>query len=249
MTGARYPDLAGRSAVVTGGATGIGAAVAVHLATQGVRVTVLDVDAHAGRALAAETASVRFDHVDVTDTAALGAAFDAAGAWAGPVTLLVANAADDARHDFDALAPEDWDRGFTLNLRHQAFSAQFAARQMAKAGNGAMVTMGSVAWRMAAGGMVGYLAAKAGVEGLTRGLARELGPRYIRVNCVVPGWIMTEKQLRLWVTPEAEQRIDAAQCLPRRLVPEDVARVVTFLLSAESGGCTAQSFIVDGGWV
>lgn len=249
MIGAHYPDLEGKAAIVTGGASGIGEAIALALATQGVKVTVFDVDKAAGAALTANNPAIRFDPIDVTDTSALESGFDRARAASGPTTLLVANAANDVRHHMDEVTPESWDAGMALNLRHQFFAARLAARDMNDTGGGAIVTMGSVSWRMGAGGMPGYVTAKAGVEGLTRTLARDLGPRNIRVNCVVPGWIMTQKQLDMWVTPEAETLIESSQALKRKLVPEDVARVVTFFLSEESGGCTGQSYLVDGGWV
>jgi NAD(P)-dependent dehydrogenase (short-subunit alcohol dehydrogenase family) len=167
----------------------------------------------------------------------------------GAVRVLVNNAAHDERHAIEAVTPEYWDDRFAVNLRHQFFAAQAVAPKMAEAGGGSIVNFGSTSWMVGQGGMPAYLSAKAAVAGLTRALARDLGPRGIRVNAVVPGWIMTERQIALWLTPEGEEELMRRQCLKRKLVPEDIARVVCFLASDESGACTSQSYVVDGGWV
>jgi NAD(P)-dependent dehydrogenase (short-subunit alcohol dehydrogenase family) len=154
----------------------------------------------------------------------------------GPIRVLVNNAAHDERHALDAVTPEYWDDRLAVNLRHQFFAAQAVYPDMAAAGGGAIVNLGSTSWMVGQGGMPGYTAAKSAVVGL------------IRVTCVVPGWIMTERQLKLWLTPEGEAELLRRQCLKRKLVPEDVARVVLFLSADDSGGCTAQNYIVDAGW-
>jgi NAD(P)-dependent dehydrogenase (short-subunit alcohol dehydrogenase family) len=163
--------------------------------------------------------------------------------------VLVNNAAHDERHSIEAVTPEYWDDRFAVNLRHQFFAAQAVVPGMAAAGGGSIINMGSTSWMVGQGGMPAYLSAKAAVAGLTRALARDLGPKNIRVNSVVPGWIMTERQIALWLTPEGEQELLRRQCLKRKLKPEDVARMVLFLASDDSDACTSQAFIVDGGWV
>jgi NAD(P)-dependent dehydrogenase (short-subunit alcohol dehydrogenase family) len=186
---------------------------------------------------------------DLRDIAALRAAVARVEARWGAVRVLVNNAAHDERHAIEAVTPEYWDDRFAVNLRHQFFAAQAVAPGMAAAGGGSIVNFGSTSWMVGQGGMPAYLSAKAAVAGLTRALARDLGPRGIRVNAVVPGWIMTERQIALWLTPEGEEELMRRQCLKRKLVPEDIARVVCFLASDESGACTSQSYVVDGGWV
>jgi NAD(P)-dependent dehydrogenase (short-subunit alcohol dehydrogenase family) len=167
----------------------------------------------------------------------------------GPIRVLVNNAAHDERHALDTVTPEYWDDRLAVNLRHQFFAAQAVYPDMAAAGGGAIVNLGSTSCMAGQGGMPGYTAAKSAVVGLTRGLARDLGPHNIRVTSVVPGWIMTERQVRLWLTPEAEADLLRRQCLKRKLMPEDIARMVLFLAADDSAGCTAQNYLVDAGWV
>jgi len=167
----------------------------------------------------------------------------------GPIDILVNNAAHDERHTIDSVTPEYWDDRMAVNLRHQFFAAQAVYPDMERSGGGAIVNLGSVTYMVGQGGMAGYSAAKSAVWGLTRSLARDLGPKGIRVNCVVPGWIMTERQMEMWLTPESEEELMQSQCLKRKLYPDDIARVVLFMAADDSGGCTNQMFIVDGGWV
>ena len=167
----------------------------------------------------------------------------------GPITVLVNNAAHDERHAFDEVTPEYWDDRMAVNLRHQFFAAQAVHPMMKAAGGGSIVNFGSVSWMIGEGECIAYVTAKSAVGGLTRGLARELGPERIRVNCVVPGWVMTKRQLELWVTPEGEKLIEASQCLPGRLYPPDIARMVLFLAVDDGRMCTSQNYIVDAGWV
>ncbi len=174
---------------------------------------------------------------------------DAIAERLGPVTVLVNNAAHDERHDIDSVTPEYWDDRMAVNLRHQFFAVQAVWKGMAAAGGGAVVNLGSVTWMVGQGGMPGYSAAKSAVVGLTRSLARDLGPHNIRVNSVLPGWIMTERQIEKWLTPQGEADLMRNQCLKRKLVPDDVARVVLFFASDEAAACTNQNYIVDGGWV
>jgi D-xylose 1-dehydrogenase len=250
MTEATYPDLRGKAAVVTGGASGIGEAIVRAFAAQGARVGFVDRDEAAARRLEADLGgAARAAVADLADIAALRATFAGLRAALGPISVLVNNAARDDRHRIEDVTAEYWDERLATNLRHAFFATQAALEDLRTAGpDGAVVNMGSVSWRLAIGGMPAYVTAKAGMEGLTRGLARDLGPAGVRVNTVIPGWIMTDRQRALWVTPEAEADLLKGQCLKRTLEPDDVARVVLFLASRTSGGCTAQSFVVDGGW-
>jgi D-xylose 1-dehydrogenase len=163
--------------------------------------------------------------------------------------VLINNAANDQRHAFDTVTPEYWDERMAINLRPMFFTAQAVQPQMAAAGGGAIVNFGSTSWRIGQGGMAAYTAAKSAVLGLTRSQARDFGPQNIRVNSLSPGWIMTERQLKLWVTPETDELINRSQCLKRRLQPIDIARVVLFLASDDASAITNQDYIVDGGWV
>ena len=251
---ASYPSLEDRVVFVTGGGSGIGASVVEHLCAQRARVAFVDIQREASDALAARIAArglpaPAFIPCDLRDIAALRAAIAQVEARLGAVRVLVNNAAHDERHAIEAVTPEYWDDRFAVNLRHQFFAAQAVVPAMAAAGGGSIVNFGSTSWLVGQGGMPAYLSAKAAVAGLTRALARDLGPRKIRVNSIVPGWIMTERQISLWLTPEGEEELMRRQCLKRRLVPQDIARVVLFLAADDSGACTNQSYVVDGGWV
>ena len=246
---ASYPSLRDRAVLVSGGATGIGAAIVEHFVAQGSRVAFLDIDAPAGEALATRLgAAACFLPCDLRDVAALQRAATMAAARLGPITVLVNNAARDDRHAIDAVTPEFWDERMAVNLRHQFFLAQAVAPGMKASGGGSIVNFSSVSWKLALPDMPAYLTAKAAVVGLTRGLARDLGPDRIRVNAVVPGWIMTERQVALWLTPDSERALFEAQCLKEKLYPADVARLVLWLAADDSRLATAQSFVIDGGW-
>ncbi|MFB2599598.1 SDR family NAD(P)-dependent oxidoreductase [Herbiconiux sp. P17] len=250
MSYAGYPSLAGRTAVVSGGATGLGAEFVRQFAAQGARVGFVDIDVDNGAALAAELgSSALFVPCDVRDIAALESAIDDILAAFGPATVLVNNAAHDERHTIDDLDVEYWNDRMAVNLRHQFFAARKLAPVMRAAGGGSIVNLGSISAHIDLVDLVGYITAKAGIEGLTRTLARELGPDRIRVNCVIPGWVMTERQLRDWVTPEAAAQIERNQCLSDRVQPADVARMVLWLAADDSAMCTAQNWVVDGGWL
>jgi len=251
---ARYPSLEDRVVFITGGGSGIGESIVEHFCAQGAKVTFVDIAVAPSEALVARIAArgyrpPRFLPVDLRDIAALQAAIARTGAEDGPIRVLVNNAGNDDRHRLDEVTPAYFDDRMAVNLRHQLFAAQAVRPQMRGAGGGSIVNLGSITWMVGDGDCIAYVTAKSAVNGMTRGLARELGPEQIRVNSVMPGWVMTERQLKLWVTPEGERQIDERQCLPGRLVPPDIARMVLFLAADDSRMCASQNFIVDGGWV
>jgi NAD(P)-dependent dehydrogenase (short-subunit alcohol dehydrogenase family) len=250
---ARYPSLADRAVFITGGATGIGASFVEHFAAQGARVAFCDIDASAGEALADALGDARhrplFLACDLTDIDALRSAVADAQSALGPIAVLVNNAANDARHAIADVTPESFDAGIAVNLRHQFFAAQAVAEDMKRAGGGSIINLGSISWMRKTGGMPVYVTAKAAIAGLTRGLARDLGPFGIRVNTLVPGWVMTEKQKRLWLDEAGRRALKEGQCLDGELLPEDIARMALFLAADDSRMITGQDFIVDGGWV
>jgi NAD(P)-dependent dehydrogenase (short-subunit alcohol dehydrogenase family) len=250
---ARYPSLVDRTVLITGGATGIGACLVAQFAEQGAKVGFIDMAREAGAALASKLAGSKhaplFVAADLTDIAALDGAIAAVRERFGPIRALLNNAANDKRHTIEDTTPESWDAGIAVNLRHQFFAARNVAADMKQNGGGAIVNFGSISWMLKQGGMPVYTTAKAAVQGLTRSLARDLGPFNIRVNTLVPGWVMTEKQVRLWLTEEGKADIARGQCLQQELKPEHIARMALFLAADDSAMCTAQDFVVDGGWV
>ena len=248
-----YSDLAGKVVLVTGGASGIGAAIVRRFAQQKSNVVFFDIKVDEGQSLARELSdqglSARFMRVDLTDIAALRAGVAEARNAHGATNILVNNAAHDERHNTEVVTPEYWDNRIAGNLKHQFFAAQAVLPDM-KAGNaGVIINFGSVSWIAGQGGMAAYTTSKSGVIGLTRSLARDYGPYNIRVNAIAPGWIMTERQLGKWMTPEGEVELMQRQCLKRILAPDEVAKFTVFLASDEASACTAQHYIVDGGWV
>lgn len=250
---ASYPSLAQRAVLITGGATGIGATLVQQFVAQGACVGFIDVNIDAGKALAASLAHAAtpptFVAADLTHVAALRDAVATVRAACGPIRVLLNNAANDHRHELASVTPESWDAGIAINLKHQFFAAQAVADDMRASGGGSIVNFGSVSWMLKQGGLPVYAACKAAVQGLTRSLARDLGPYRIRVNTLVPGWVMTEKQLRLWVDDAARAEIARGQCLAEPLMPEHIAHLALFLAADDSAMCTAQDFIVDAGWV
>ena len=250
---ATYPSLRDRTAFVSGGASGLGAEFVTQLAGQGARVAFIDIDLDRGKALEQELrdqgAEVLFLECDVRDVAALQRAIARSAEELGPIRVLVNNAANDHRDKVAEMDEALWDDRIAVNVRHHFFAAQAVAQMMRDAGGGSVINLGSISAHIDLMDLPGYITAKAGVEGLTRTLAREYGPWYIRVNCIIPGWIMTEKQLTHWVTPEAEESILRNQCLPDKVYPDDVARLLLWLAADDSRACTAQRWIVDGGWM
>jgi NAD(P)-dependent dehydrogenase (short-subunit alcohol dehydrogenase family) len=244
-----YPDLEGATVIVTGGAGGIGEAITRAFVAQGARVGVLDLDVARGEALAEALApAVEFVRCDVTDIPALKTAIEQVRARFGPIGILINNAAHDERHATLEVTEEYWDGRMAVNLKHQFFASQAVLPDMMASKKGAIVNLGSCSWIIGQGGMPAYTASKSAVLGLTRSLARDFGEHGVRVNAVAPGWIMTERQLELWVTPETEKEIYANQCIKRPLVPDDIARVVVFLSSEDASAITNQHYVVDGGW-
>jgi NAD(P)-dependent dehydrogenase (short-subunit alcohol dehydrogenase family) len=247
---ANYPSLKDKVVFISGGASGIGESIVRHFAEQGSKVGFIDIADDAARKLIADIGSkakLHYEHCDVTDLAALRRAIEAVRKMLGPITVLVNNAAHDQRHTVDEITPEFWDNRLAINLKHQFFAAQAIYPDMKAAGGGAIINYSSSAWMTATPGLTAYSTAKAGILGLTKSLAREFGGFNIRVNAIVPGWIMTQRQLDLWLTPEAEKELMARQCLKHKIYPADCARMTVFLASDDASGLTSQSFIVDGG--
>ena len=251
MSFASYPSLKDARVFITGGASGIGADMVRAFAAQGSHVGFVDVDRQRGEALATETGglggTVRFEPCDLRDIAALKAAFAALKAAIGPAGVLVNNAARDDRHGWEDVTPEYYDERIATNLRHMFFATQAVAPDMIAAGKGSIVNFGSNSWFEASGGMPVYTTAKSAVHGMTRSFARDLGKHRIRVNTVVPGWVMTERQKQLWAKPEALERHLARQCLPDLIDPIYLARMVLFLASDDAAMCTANNFMVEAG--
>lgn len=245
---AMYPSLKGKTVFITGGASGIGAEMVKAFAAQGAKVGFVDFDRDTATALVAETeGDVAFEFCDLRDIAMLKAAFAKLADTLGPANVLVNNAARDDRHDWRDVTPDYWDERMATNMRHMFFAIQAVAPGMIEAGGGSIINMGSNSWWEAGGGMPAYTTAKSAVHGLTRTMARDLGDHRIRVNAVVPGWIMTERQKELWAKPEALEKHRARQCLPDLIEPVYLARMVLFLASDDSAMCTASNFMVEAG--
>lgn len=253
MNGAAFPSLADRHVIVTGGASGIGAEIVAEFTRQGSRVGFVDLDADGGEALAAELSGARhrpvFRRLDLTDLAALETTMADLIAVLGGADVLVNNAANDERHALSDVTPDYWRDRMAVNLDHQVFMAKAVLPAMETAGKGSIINMGSCSWRLGLDGMTAYVTAKAAIEGLTNGLARELAPHNIRVNCVIPGFIKTQRQVDRWLTPELERTIMDGQCLQDFIDPVDVARMVAFLASDDARMCTSGTYNVDAGWI
>lgn len=244
---ANYPSLNGAVVYVTGGASGIGAEIVGGFARQGAKVGFVDRNAAASEAMSAQYDNVTHEICDLRDIEALRIAFASLRARIGGANVLVNNAAHDDRHDWSTVTPEYWDERMQINLRHQFFAIQAVAPDMIAAGGGSIINMGSNSWFEAGGGFPAYATAKSAVHGLTRTMARDLGAHRIRVNAVVPGWIMTDRQKELWATPEALDAHLKNQCLPDLIDPVHVARMVLFLASDDAMMCTANNYMVEAG--
>lgn len=249
---ATYPDLRDKRVVITGGGTGIGSELVTAFVGQGARVWFLDIAQQASDELVATLKDAshapRFLQCDLTDLDALAASFAAIESEAGGIDILLNNAANDDRHGIDDVTPAYWDNRMAVNLRHQFFCAQAAVRMMRTQGGGVILNFGSISWYLASSQLSLYMTAKAAIEGLSRGLARDLGPDHIRVNTVIPGAVRTPRQQALWHTPEEEARILAGQCLQERVEMQDVAALSLFLASNNARRCSGREYFVDAGW-
>ncbi len=248
-----YPSLKGRAVFITGGASGIGESMVAHFAAQGSRVAFVDIQDEAARALGARIQAAGqpapyYVHCDLRDIAALRAAIAEAAEAVAPFAVLVNNAANDQPHDWRKVTVEDWDDRLAVNLRHHFFAIQAIAPMMAAQGGGSIINLGSASWHKRRGGMPGYTTSKGGIEGLTRSMARDLGADNIRINCVVPAQVFTERQLAGKTAAYLADRL-AEQCLNRQLLAPDVARLVLWLAADDSRMCTAQNWHVNAGSV
>lgn len=251
-TTARYPSLVGVPVIVSGGASGIGEALVRNFTAQGAKVGFVDIMTERGEQLAAELTAAgqvaRFIRCDITDIAAYRSAIADLAAAHGDALVLINNAAHDERHDWAEVTPDYWDDRMAVNLKHSFFAMQAVAPGMIAAGRGSIINMGSISWMIMAPRLPLYESAKAATHGLTRSMARELGKHGIRVNTLVPGWVMTERQLTHWLDASTEKLIDDSQALAGRVYPDDIARMALFLAAEDSAMISAQQFLVDGGW-
>jgi NAD(P)-dependent dehydrogenase (short-subunit alcohol dehydrogenase family) len=248
-----YPSLTGKVAFVTGGASGIGAAIVAALVSQGCRTAFVDIDNASAERLCNQLheqfgQAPLFLPCDIRDLDQLTRAIDTTRERLGPVDVLVNNAAHDGRHSIESVDPKYWDDRIAINLRHYFFAAQAVLPQMQERGGGSIINFSSTSYKIKAGNYPLYAMCKAAAHGLTRSMARDIGRHRVRVNTVTPGWVMTERQLALHVDAAGEAEIDENQCLPDRLMPADLAEMVLFLASDASRMCTAQEFVVDAGW-
>ena len=250
---ATYASLAGKRVFVTGGGSGIGASIVAAFAAQGAIVAFVDIAREASLALCAGLVDAGlpaplFRHCDITDIAALQTAMAELADEIGDFNVLVNNAANDQRHQLEDVTLDYWNERIAINQRPMFFTCQSVLAGMKRQGGGAIINVSSISWHVKGAGYPAYATSKAAVVGLTRGLARDLGAHNIRVNTVTPGWVMTERQIELWVDATAEIEIKKNQCLPAKLMPEHIAAMILFLAADDGAMCTAQEFIVDAGW-
>lgn len=240
---------------ITGGASGIGASLVEAFCLQQAKVAFVDIQDDEANTLVETIAKQSTDnqpfylHCDIRDVSKLKTAINTVSKKLGPINVLINNAASDTRHDFKTVTEEYWDERISVNLRPSFFAIQAVYDDMKRLGGGSIVNFGSMSWYECQSSMTGYTTAKAGLEGMTRGLARDLGGDNIRINTLVPGWVMTERQLRDQVDENKKKEILNSQCLKRSLLPEDICAMALFLASDDSKMCTAQHFIVDAGWI
>ena len=251
---ANYPSLANRVVVVTGGATGIGAAVVQAFAEQSASVTFFDIQDEAADSLVERIQADGYPapayyHCDLSDIDLLQQTMSRVIAANGTVDILINNASNDVRHAIEEVTSASWDQSIAVNLKPQFFMAQAVIPAMKKARRGSIINMSSISWMIPSTGMPVYITAKAAIVGMTRTLAHELGPSNIRVNAVLPGAILTERQKQLWFTPAYEAEILGSQAIKRNILPDEVARLILFLAADDSAAITNQSYIIDGGWV
>ena len=251
---AKYGSLQGKRVFITGGGSGIGESLVAEFAAQGALVAFVDIAVEASEALCRRLAEAGmtaplFRHCDITDIASLQAVMAELAGKLGDFDILVNNAANDQRHQAQDVTLEYWNERIAINQRPMFFTCQAVFEGMKRQGGGSIINVSSISWHMKSGGYPVYATTKAAVVGLTRGLARDFGAHNIRVNTVTPGWVMTQRQIDLWVDDAAEVEIKKSQCLPNKLMPQDIAAMVLFLAADDGAMCTSQEFIVDAGWV
>ncbi|MCC7699548.1 SDR family NAD(P)-dependent oxidoreductase [Janthinobacterium sp. EB271-G4-7A] len=251
---AKYGSLQGKRVFITGGGSGIGESLVAEFAAQGALVAFVDIAVEASEALCRRLAEAGwtaplFRHCDITDIPSLQAVMAELAGELGDFDILVNNAANDQRHQAQDVTLEYWNERIAINQRPMFFTCQAVFEGMKRQGGGSIINVSSISWHMKSGGYPVYATTKAAVVGLTRGLARDYGAHNIRVNTVTPGWVMTQRQIDLWVDEAAEVEIKKSQCLPSKLMPQDIAAMVLFLASDDGAMCSSQEFIVDAGWV
>ena len=249
-----YSDLKNKKVFITGGGSGIGASIVEHFCEQGSKVFFIDINEKSSNKLVSDCKNKKFSvptfiNCDLLNIKFLQKTISKIISDNGAIDILVNNAANDERHSIDEVTEEFWNERMNINLRHYFFTVQSVKKAMIENKGGSIINIGSVSWMIGQGGMAAYTAAKSGVVGLTRSFARDLGEFNIRVNSVVPGWVMTERQIEKWLTPESEADMMKKQCLKHKLMPSDIAKTVLFFGSDQSSGCTNQDYIVDKGWL
>ena len=249
-----YDDLKHKRVFVTGGGSGIGASIVEHFCQQGSEVYFIDINEEASNKLVLECKNKKlsvptFKKCDLLNIKDLQKTISKIIDNNGAIDVLINNAANDERHSIDEVTEEFWNERININLRHYFFTVQSVKKAMIANKGGSIINIGSASWMIGQGGMAAYTAAKSGVVGLTRSFARDLGEFDIRVNSVVPGWVMTERQIEKWLTPESEADMMKKQCLKHKLIPSDIAKAVLFFGSNASSGCTNQDYVVDKGWL
>ena len=250
----KYYDLENKRVFVTGGGSGIGASIVEHFCEQGSEVYFVDINAEESKKLVDEMKNKKFKEptfieCDLINIKLLQETISKILTEKGPINILINNAANDTRHKIDDVTVEYWDERINVNLRHFFFTVQAVKKSMIENNGGVIINMGSTSWMVGQGGMAAYTAAKSGVVGMTRSFARDLGEFNIRVNSVVPGWVMTQRQIDMWLNKESEEELMKKQCLKEKLMPNEIAQAVLFFSSDQSSGCTNQSYIVDKGWL
>ena len=250
----KYYDLENKRVFVTGGGSGIGASIVEHFCEQKAEVYFIDINEDESNKLISECKNKNFSvpnfiNCDLLNIKELQSTISKIISEKGPIEILINNAANDERHKIEDVTEEFWNDRMNINLRHYFFTVQSVRGAMIKNNGGVIVNIGSASWMIGQGGMAAYTAAKSGVVGLTRSFARDLGEYNIRVNSVVPGWTITQRQLEKWLTPESEAEMMKKQCIKKRLMPSDIAKAVLFFSSNPSSGCTNQSYVVDNGWL
>ena len=250
----KYYDLESKRVFITGGGSGIGASIVEHFCEQGSEVYFIDINEDESKKLIEDIKNKNYSlptfiKCDLLNIKELQKTIAEIISKKGPIDILINNAANDTRHKIDDVTEEYWDERMNVNLRHFFFTVQSVKKSMIDNGGGAIINMGSTSWMVGQGGMAAYTAAKSGVVGLTRSFARDLGEFNIRVNSVVPGWVMTQRQIDLWLNDESEKELMKRQCLKEKLMPKELAQAVLFFSSEQSSGCTNQSYVVDKGWL